>query len=85
MWNEILQNLEGVAQRKGLPCPIVNDFGGKYIFLAHGAFKFLMKRVPIDINTCENLVTISLTTFEKFKCDLFNFFQSHVYGNINIF
>ena len=45
--NEFIPNLEGVAQKIGLPHPfeVLNVFGGKSILLAPRAFMFGEKRV----------------------------------------
>ena len=49
--NEFSPNLEGVAQKMGLPRPfeVLNVFGGKSILLAPRAVIFGEKRVSIEI------------------------------------
>ena len=64
--NEFSPNLKGVAQKMGLPRPleVLEAFGGKSKFEAPRA----LKRLTID----ENLVLISLTSFEIFKFENFS-------------
>ena len=49
--NEFIPNLEGVAQKIGLPCPfeVLNVFGRKSILLAPRAVIFGEKRASIEI------------------------------------
>ena len=50
--NEFSPNLEGVAQKMGLPRPqeVLEVFGGKSKCKAARAFKFGTKRVPYKVN-----------------------------------
>ena len=70
-----MPNLEGVAQKMGLPCPfcILDIFGGKSKSEAPRAFIFGAKRIPTEVNTDENLVLISQITLEKFIFEHFVF------------
>ena len=50
--NNLAPNLEGVAQKMGLPCPfeVLDVFGRKSKSEALRVFKFGPKRVPIEVN-----------------------------------
>ena len=65
--NEFYQNLDGIAWKIGLSCPIevLNIVGWIYIFMAHRAFKFCSNVFLQSLKASENLVLISQTTLEK--------------------